>query len=263
MILRRVISHVRNQEWTAIGIDFLIVVLGVFVGIQVSNWNEARVDERLGQDYTERLLVDLRKDHESRQRLVAYFDAVSTSAEQTLALFSDPNADPLALVVNAYRATEQTFNPQTRATWDEIVSSGNAGLLPRAAVESGIADYFAYDFALASHEGLRNSPYRIRVRSVMPHALQSAIRSGCGDEKIETGEVVGFQDECVLNVEDALITQAATALRGDTEVIEGLRYHFSGLASARANVRGDVVFLERAIAALEGKDFEADSDGGP
>jgi len=34
MILRRVIHHFRNQEWTAIGIDFVIVVFGVFFGIQ-------------------------------------------------------------------------------------------------------------------------------------------------------------------------------------------------------------------------------------
>lgn len=44
MILRRVMSHVRNQEWTAIGIDFLIVVLGVYLGIQLGNWNAARGD---------------------------------------------------------------------------------------------------------------------------------------------------------------------------------------------------------------------------
>ena len=29
MILRRVIEHVRNQQWTAIGIDLVIVVVGV------------------------------------------------------------------------------------------------------------------------------------------------------------------------------------------------------------------------------------------
>ena len=55
MLLRRVIAHFRKQEWTAIGIDFLIVVMGVFIGIQVANWNEdraARARERL-------LLIDL------------------------------------------------------------------------------------------------------------------------------------------------------------------------------------------------------------
>lgn len=44
MILRRVIAHVRKQEWTAIWIDLVIVVVGVFIGIQVANWNEARAD---------------------------------------------------------------------------------------------------------------------------------------------------------------------------------------------------------------------------
>lgn len=44
MILRRVIAHVRKQEWTAIWIDLIIVVVGVFIGIQVANWNEARAD---------------------------------------------------------------------------------------------------------------------------------------------------------------------------------------------------------------------------
>ena len=71
MILRRVITHVRNQEWTAIGIDFLIVVLGVFVGIQVSNWNAARADVRLGQAYVARLLTDLHEDRENLARLRA------------------------------------------------------------------------------------------------------------------------------------------------------------------------------------------------
>ena len=44
MILRRVIHHVRKQEWTAIWIDLVIVVVGVFIGMQVANWNEARAD---------------------------------------------------------------------------------------------------------------------------------------------------------------------------------------------------------------------------
>lgn len=49
MILSRVIDHVKKQHWTAIAIDFLIVVFGVFIGIQLGNWNEARanrVEER-------------------------------------------------------------------------------------------------------------------------------------------------------------------------------------------------------------------------
>ena len=46
MILRRVIEHFRKQEWKAIFLDFVIVVTGVFVGLQVNNWNEARTEHR-------------------------------------------------------------------------------------------------------------------------------------------------------------------------------------------------------------------------
>lgn len=43
MLLRRMIQHLRRQEWTAIAIDFVIVVVGVFLATQVTNWNEARI----------------------------------------------------------------------------------------------------------------------------------------------------------------------------------------------------------------------------
>ena len=40
MLLRRISEHVKNQDWFAVCVDFCIVVVGVFIGIQVSNWNE-------------------------------------------------------------------------------------------------------------------------------------------------------------------------------------------------------------------------------
>lgn len=44
MLLRRITEHVKAQNWTAVALDFVIVVVGVFIGIQVANWNEARAD---------------------------------------------------------------------------------------------------------------------------------------------------------------------------------------------------------------------------
>ncbi len=59
MILRRVIKHFRNQEWTAIFLDFLIVVVGVFVGLQVQNWNERRGDREEYNRALDRLDVEI------------------------------------------------------------------------------------------------------------------------------------------------------------------------------------------------------------
>jgi hypothetical protein len=37
--------RISRQEWTALAIDFVLVVVDVFLGIRVLNWNAVRVDE--------------------------------------------------------------------------------------------------------------------------------------------------------------------------------------------------------------------------
>lgn len=59
MLLRRIIQHLRKQEWTAIAIDFVIVVVGVFVGLQVSNWNEARANRGIVDRHLAEIVEDL------------------------------------------------------------------------------------------------------------------------------------------------------------------------------------------------------------
>lgn len=42
MILSRLTHALREQNWLAVGIEFIIVVAGVVIGFQISAWNEAR-----------------------------------------------------------------------------------------------------------------------------------------------------------------------------------------------------------------------------
>ena len=59
MILRRVREHVTSHNWFAVAVDFAIVVIGVFVGIQASNWNQARAERAQAREYRAMLLNDL------------------------------------------------------------------------------------------------------------------------------------------------------------------------------------------------------------
>ncbi len=58
MLLRRITQHVKDQNWFAVFVDFLIVVVGVFIGIQVANWN----DERAVFKKETQALIALRKE---------------------------------------------------------------------------------------------------------------------------------------------------------------------------------------------------------
>jgi hypothetical protein len=44
MILRRLATAFRKQDWFTVAVETLIVVFGVFIGLQVNNWNAASQD---------------------------------------------------------------------------------------------------------------------------------------------------------------------------------------------------------------------------
>ena len=58
MLLRSVIKHVNDQNWMAVWIDFVIVVLGVFMGIQIQGIYQDRRAQTQVEDYLQRLHED-------------------------------------------------------------------------------------------------------------------------------------------------------------------------------------------------------------
>ena len=250
MILRRLSQSLKQQNWTAIWIEFVLLVAGVFLGIQVSNWNQERADARLGRVYAERLTADLEQDLASRRALVTYYRAVLDSVERTSEMLADPQSDPKALVVNAYRASEINYMASSHATWDEIVSSGDTALLPRDAA-TGAADYFAFDTSRNVMDILNQSAYRHRVRTVIPLNLQKDLRAGCSDTRDEFQQITGFMPNCTLTTDPAVIAETATALRNDPSVQAELRHQYSDVFSSHANISGDVVGIEQALTALK------------
>lgn len=250
MILSRITQHLKQQNWTAVAIELLIVVLGVFIGMQVSNWNAAQAEKRLGRLYTQRLTDDLQKDFAAHRAVVAYYTAVLDSVERANRLLADPRSDARELVIHAYRASEVVNAPRTRATWDEIVSSGDTGLLPPDALASGIADHFAGDAMRDAYERISESPYRRRVRSIVPLEVQEAIRAGCSDITIGSLQTIGFVPGCRIEVDDGALVATAAALRADPQLAADLRFQYSTVLSGRGVIVSAMHYLETSLVAL-------------
>ncbi len=73
MILRRIAHHLQQQQWTAVLIELVIVILGVFLGFQVSDWASERASRSAETRHLEEIAEDLRADAEA-------FDGISRSA---------------------------------------------------------------------------------------------------------------------------------------------------------------------------------------
>jgi hypothetical protein len=88
------------------------VVIGVFIGIQVANWNEEMGERRLGSDYTKRLITELENDLLSNSTMFEYYKLVLISIEDTDRLLSNPHRDAKALVISAYRQVSSVTSHQ-------------------------------------------------------------------------------------------------------------------------------------------------------
>lgn len=67
MILRRIASAFRHQDWFTVFMETMIVLLGVFLGLQANEWNEMRKDGERERAYIERISVDMANSLEDRR----------------------------------------------------------------------------------------------------------------------------------------------------------------------------------------------------
>ena len=143
MILRSVIEHVREQNWTAIAIDFVIVVLGVFVGIQVANWNAAMIERREARSAMQRLEEDLRLSIKLTQSGI---DSMTEHARYSDLVFDRlqacqlPDADRDAFATGLYRLGKIVPARYVRTTFDELRDSGRLALIGNAGLLQALND---------------------------------------------------------------------------------------------------------------------------
>ena len=248
MLLRSVIKHVRNQEWTAIAIDFVIVVAGVFVGIQAANWNEVRADESRAHGYLERIHSDLEADLSNYQNRIRFWNAVSHYGRTALGyadtgLIRDQTQWQLLL---AYFQASQVAEFWTRSTtYEELKSAGELNLIADLDLRNALARYYTD----ADNPALTERPaYRERVRGVIPIDVQLYIWTKCYASN-ERGE----QDlrDCASPVSEARATDIVNAIRRDRALMSELRYWMSTMQVASMIGRDRTTLARQVLSSVD------------
>ena len=198
MFFRRLATQLAQQNWTAILIEFLIVVAGVFVGTQVSNWNSDRLEQRRAVGYLERIATNLESDLQGMRASLAYWNVVITYGEAAVAYADEGRLDHGSrwrTVLAFYQASQLSPFRIDDTTYQELRSAGDLGLLRDRGLAQALAGYYVTGPVPGSPHLIQYNPeYRTIVRSYTPVRISDYIWETCVLSPGGQGE--GFDPNC-------------------------------------------------------------------
>jgi hypothetical protein len=168
MIVRRLSQSFKEQNWMAIAIEFVLLVSGVFLGIQVANWNADRQDQKREAEFIARLSADFDKID---ARLVDNIDRWEIKATAPLRVLDDVKAfraqgvwprSNEAILSDLASSFDGRIPAPRAATYVELLSAGELGLIRDTKLRDTLLDY---DMAV----GYAQTAYNILTQRVAPH----------------------------------------------------------------------------------------------
>ena len=227
MILRRVIEHVKAQNWTAVALDFVIVVMGVFIGIQVANWNEAIAEEKRAYSNLERIHGDLALDERLLKLRLDFWAQVYDYGVGALAVAEgrdQQSEDAWPLVLAFYQASQVSHFNKVDTTYEELKGAGELALIDDIELRTTIAWY--YSGAARNLFMFSTLPlYRERIRAMTPFDVQNYIWDACHQSGIEEQRLI----ECPSPLSAARAENILAVYLSDEELVNDLRFWMAEL----------------------------------
>ena len=241
MILRRLTQSLKQQNWTAIVIEFVLLVTGVFLGIQVSNWNAERETRQKSALFTARLVADLQVEAWGYEYLIGYNKDVLVNARRALdALTGDAPLSDEQFVIAAYRATQYESSDRRRATYDELVSTGTIGLITNLKLRQTAIGIYSTTLIDQTMQEAKQSEYRLVFRKTLSAQVQQELLEKCGDRILLPLDYAGIPHSldypCKLDLPAEKIQAAAQALRSRAGLEETLRLRFADVGTVLSNL---------------------------
>ena len=145
MLLRRITQHVKDQNWFAVALDFFIVVIGVFIGLQVSNWNEASNLAAREAVILEQLHTEFEGAVEEMKEAKANNESSLAATRSVLRVIRDgvKPEDDAAFLAIIRRAGGLDRGAAEPATLVELLSSGSLSDLSSPGLRNSLIRYHA------------------------------------------------------------------------------------------------------------------------
>lgn len=228
MIIRRIAESFRNRDISHLAVELFIVIVGVFIGIQVSNWNDERIERNRAHSYLERIRADLDADIHSYRDRMAFWQKVSEYGELGLhyaATGDSRDASQWDLLLAYFQASQLAEFYTYRSTYDELKSGGALGLIANLELRDQLGRYYTE----ANNPVLTERPaYREHIRGLMPLRVQNHIWEQCYSSDAYSQKLL----ECEAPINHEEVAALVATISKNEQLITELRYWMSTMRVA-------------------------------
>jgi hypothetical protein len=247
--------RLREYDWLAALIELVIVIAGILIALQVSNWNQDRTDRTRGARYAHRLAAEIVTDRRNMDEALAFWNQVGGFGKAAMAHAEHgtlAGGDRWKTVIAYYQASQLFPFELEDTTFVEMRDSGGLALIADESLRKRIADYYRMGGAGLRANILFHRPeYRPEIRGLTPWAVQEYIWSHC----FRQGKGAS-QDllDCASPLSDDDAQHLLDAYRASPTLLSRLREWMSVMAVSAIvieNLKGDADALEQALKAVD------------
>ena len=239
MGLRRLGERLRTHDWTSALIELVIVIAGILIALQVSNWNQGRLDRARAQDDYRRIHADLETDLQRVVATHAFYTTVSDYGSAALA-----NAEEGRLVDGSnwktllawYQASQILPFELEDTSFAEMRDAGDLGLIADEGLRGRLAVYYRSTGSGITAALLQHNPqYRVQVRGITPSKIQEYIWAKCFVQLIGVYQKLV---DCPSPVSEAEAGAVLATYHGTPQLLENLRYWHTWLGVSDKFING-------------------------
>ena len=238
MPVLKLAQRLRAHDWFAACIEVLIVIVGILIAIQVSNWNEDRQERRVAREYAQRLHAELESDLRNVASTRRFWKQVADyQAAASLHAESGALAEGSAwkTVLAYYQASQLRPFELEDTTFTELRYAGELRLLGDIGLSKALADYYRQTGAGMIGEILRHNPqYRIQVRGLTPYGVQEYIWDKCWRQLDGADQEL---IDCPAPISEVEAQAILRVYSGDEDLVKNLRFW-------RAQMRVSVLIVD-------------------
>lgn len=225
MAIAKLAQRLRAHDWLAALIELLIVIAGILIALQVSNWNEERAERRRGDAYARRIHVDLASDQANIASTRAFWKQVMDYQRAAIV-----NAESGALVDDSAWKTVLAWyqGGQIRpleledTTFTEMRDAGDLGLIRDEGLRHDLAGYYRITGGGLTGQILKHDPvFRVQIRGMTPTPVQQYIWAKCFQQLEGTDQRLL---DCPSPISEADAGAILAGYRAEPTLLQNLRY---------------------------------------